>query len=119
MENSAQLKCHMCRQPVHEFAINVLATVEAECYACSGKFKLNSAKEHIQQCPAVEVDCHLCGERLRRADEDAHSQVCPMKEIICSCGDRVKREEVRSHEETTCQLAEVPCPLNCSEMVKR
>ena len=117
-------KCHMCRQPRTGFCRNMFAEqmlekVEVRCKGCDAKVLIQNVSSHAQQCTEIELECTLCHHCMRRRDEQNHRDVCPKEEVACDCGVKLQRDEVASHKNSACKLAEMQCPLSCGAIVKR
>ena len=104
----------LCRQLVSAFCTNrkanMLSTVEGLCRWCGMKFPLDTARNHVHQCPEIEIKCSDCKQLVRHADNN-NREVCSHQEIICDCGEKVMQGILPERKQTTCPMKERTCPL--------
>ncbi|GFN83908.1 tnf receptor-associated factor 6, partial [Plakobranchus ocellatus] len=71
-------------------------------------------KEHVsRQCDLRIIMCTCCGANIQAQDAQEHTNVCPKVPVKCEqCGVDLTRDVVNQHVQTTCENAQVLCPLH-------
>ncbi|KAI8478484.1 PREDICTED: TNF receptor-associated factor 6-like [Branchiostoma belcheri] len=126
--------CPLCRTPMrftdvgtdHSANRKVMKLV-AKCsngvvdgVKCDWRGPYGNLAHHERRCSFKKVTCEHCEMILERHQHLPHLGVCPKMEQPCEdCLLWVQRDNMRHHVVYVCIMKEMPCPLQCQEVILR